>query len=312
MERKKFNIAIIGGGPAGLSAAIYVKRSNNSVAVFERSVPGGKINITSHIDNYLGFPNIDGITLANKIYEHANKENIEIIPESVVEIRKEENIFIITSDEASYEAKAIIVATGTSNQKLGIEGEEEYIGRGVSYCATCDGMFFKGKDVAVIGSNEMAVEEVLYLSNIVNKVYFLVNGESIIANDRFIDQLNSANNIDIIYGATAKKIVGDAKVNSLIYSNLAQKDISINVDCVFPFSKITSQLSFLRLLNLSNKNGFIIVNISNMETNIKGVFACGDIVNKQLRQIITAASDGAIAATSAIKYLKDVKYEQKT
>lgn len=297
MEEK--DVIIIGSGIAGISAAIYLKRSNVSFALLDKGAPGGKLNNIHRIDNYAGTPSISGPGLASVLLEQATSLGVSFDYGNVVAISNEKDGFLVRGEDESWKGKSIIIATGLSSRTQTVPGEKERIGRGVSYCATCDGAFFKGKKVAVVGYEDHAVEDALYLSSIASKVYFIapspIKGAQV-----HVETLKATENIEILEGTSLVFVSGSPLVDRIVVSN-QEGEREIDVSGVFPlFGEVPSNASFASL-GLKTEKGFIHVD-SDMGTNVPGVFAAGDIVSKKLRQLITAASDGAIAATSAISY----------
>ena len=299
MER--FDVLIIGAGPSGLSAGIYAKRANLSVAVFEKSTPGGKVNTATKIENYAGIASISGPELAFQIYEHALNMGINIKSEEILSIDKKDNYFLVSTLKNTYEAYSIIIASGLSNKKMQLKNESTFEGRGVSYCATCDGNFFKNKNVAVIGNDDIAINEAMYLANLCSKVYYLTKQI-----DKYdLEKLNKFSNIEVIDNSKAIAINGENSVSSLVYLK-DEKEHEILVKGVFPLGEEVTNLRFLLNLGVQIEKNFIVVD-KNMATNVRGVFASGDVTNNPLKQIVTAAGDGAVAATSAIKYVREIK-----
>lgn len=298
------DVIIIGSGIAGISASIYLKRSNVSFALLDKGAPGGKLNSIHQIDNYAGIPSASGPSLAASLLEQAASLGIAVDYGNVVMISKEEGGFLLTADGEAWKGRSIIIATGLSSRAQTVPGEKERIGRGVSYCATCDGAFFKGKKVAVVGYEDHAVEDALYLSSIVQKVYFIapkpIKGAQV-----HVDALKVTENIEIFEDASLLSVSGSPLVDKIVVSN-REGEREIEVSGVFPlFGEVPSSASFASL-DLKTEKGFIVVD-ADMGTNVPGVFAAGDIVSKKLRQLITAASDGAIAATSAISYCRSLR-----
>lgn len=301
-----YDIAIIGGGSAGLSAALYAARGGMKVVVFENTGYGGQINYTYDIDNYLGIPSVNGVELAEKMRAHVMKYNCTFSNEGVKQISNPASkIKTIVTRKNTYSTKAVIVATGATPKKLGIMGEEDFIGNGVSYCATCDGAFSKGKTASVIGGGNTAFEDALYLSALCQKVYIINRSLRFRAEKTLIDKAYSTHNIEIITEQKPEKIQGDSTVKSLVLANSVSGRISIlDTNSVFiaigrnPKSELVSD--FVKLAADAS-----IITDERMRTNIPGIFAAGDVRNTPLRQIITAAADGAIAATSAISYINE-------
>lgn len=286
---KKTKIVIIGAGIAGATAAIYLKRANEDFVLLESNEVGGKLNQITKIENYPGTESTTGHQLMLDLLGQLKNLDIEAQKESVQTILKENDGFEVITNKEKYACEKIILASGVNQKSSLIKGEEEFIGKGVSYCAVCDANFFKGLDVAVIGEGESAIEEALYLAKIVNKVYF-------ISPKTMSGEFKNINNIEVIENTSVSEIIGDMMGVTGIRIN----DKVINVAGVFPYigEKTTSQI----ISNLKPSMSGVFINTNeNMETNIKGLYAAGDIVNKKLRQLVTASSDGAIAAISASK-----------
>ena len=301
------DILIIGAGPAGISAAIYLSRSKYSFTLLEKEMVGGKLNTITDIENYPGFTLISGPELIMKYQEQLKARNIEVVNDNIQGITKEEGLFKVVADNNAYLVKVLIIATGSANKRTGVKGEKEFVGRGISYCAVCDGFFYRNKDVLVFANESKGYKEALYLEKLVNKLY-LVNDNDLDDEDNDLESLKNSKKVDFLYGFSIKEYVGDEfGLTGVILENTKTKDeLSLEVSGVFPFIGEIPSSYFLSTLNLDMNNGYINVN-SNCETNVVGVYAIGDIVHKTLKQIVTAASDGAIAATSAIRYLNNKK-----
>jgi thioredoxin reductase (NADPH) len=302
---KTVDVVIIGAGIAGLTAGIYLKRSSLSGVVLEKAAPGGRLLNIHAIDNYPSESLIPGPKLAEKIVAHAAE--LGVVPEygNVQGVQKQGDHFLVATDMDTYEAKAVIVATGTTTKTLGVPGEKELAGRGVSYCATCDGNFFKGKDVALIGYKDRAIEEAIYLASITHHLYVFAPQpfETTEAHER---TLRSFSNVDFFFGAKLLGIFGEKLVSSIKVALADGSEKSYPVAGVFPLTGEKSSTDFLAGLTPENKAGFFLTD-SQMATSIPGVFAAGDIVDKKLRQLVTASSDGALAATAAIAYVHGLK-----
>ena len=299
---KKTDIVVIGAGIAGITAAIYLKRANADFVILEGGFPGGLLNQLKTIENYPSYPNIQGNELIIKLMEQMKSLGIDITYGYAQSILKEENGFEVKTDVEAYDCKAVIVATGVSQKNDSIPGQEKYTGMGVSYCATCDGNFFKGQDVAVVGNNDIALEEGLYLTNLVKKLYLINPDKELEGNPKLIEAISKANNVEIINSSKVSSINGD----DFGVTSITVNDKDIPVFGVFPYvgKKSTSQI--LNNLKPDMKGIYVKVD-SSMETNVEGLFAAGDLVDKKLRQLVTAANDGAIAATAAFQYVKGVK-----
>lgn len=300
MENKT-DIAVIGAGIAGLSAAIYLKRSNVPFLLLEKGAPGGKLNNIHRIDNYAGFSSISGPELAANLLQQVSSLSIVIDYANVLAIQKDGPLFILHSDVGDIMAKAVILANGLSLRKNVLPGEKEHIGRGVSYCATCDGAFFKEKGVAVIGYEDHAVEDALYLAGIASKVYFIAENP-INVPENHAKALFSNPKIEVIEQAKALSIQGDVLVSGLQIEGENGKSL-LPVSGVFPLFGETPSESLFAQLGLRSEKGFLLVD-EERRTDVPGIFAAGDILSKKLRQLVTASSDGAIAATSAISYIR--------
>ena len=298
---KQTQVVVIGAGIAGLTAAIYLKRSNVDFVVLDKGAPGGKLNNIHEIENYTGFMPVSGPELAQNLLKQTQNLGISVDYGNVEGIKKDAKGFSIFAEDDIYHCNSIIIATGMSNRKECVPGEKEYLGRGVSYCATCDGNFFKGKTVAVVGYEDHAVEDVIYLAGLAKKVYFFLP-QDLQTVDAHRETLFGLKNVEIHMHAPLLSISGERLVESVDVLEEG-KEITYPVNGIFPLFGEAPSLAFASNLGISNEKQFIVVN-QNMETSVPGIFACGDIVSKKLRQLITAASDGAIAATSAIAYTR--------
>lgn len=296
---KKTDIVVIGAGIAGLTAAIYLKRANADFVILENSLPGGLLNKLHKIENYPGVPNTTGSDILISLMDQIRHLGIEIKYGSVQTILKEEDGFEVVTDQDSYDTQAVIVATGRKIEGVTIKGEKEFVGRGVSYCATCDGNFFKGADVAVVGNNDIVLEESLYLANLVKDLYLCVPNEELEGSQSLLLKVKEKKNIHVLLNSPVDEIVGDEVGVTAIKVNGKE----IPVWGVFPFIGTKSSDEFLANLKPEQDQFGIKVN-EEMMSNIPGLFFVGDIVSKKLKQLVTAASDGAIAATAAGRYIK--------
>lgn len=301
-----YDVIIIGGGPAGLSAAVYAGRGGMKTLVIEKLACGGQVMRTNEIDNYPGMgDNPTGEELAARMKNHAEKFGAVFVSENVKSIENAEyGVKIVHTRRNKYMTKAIIIATGASPKTLGAEGELEFAGMGVSYCATCDGAFFKGMDVAVIGGGNTALEDALYLAPICKKVYVINRSKRFRGAATILEKVKETSNITILVDTVVDRFVGSNTLSNLkIRNTLTGETGSVNVQGtivaigVSPDSKLASDCGVAVC-----EKGFIKTDI-NLETNIKGIFAAGDVRTTPLRQVITAAADGAIAATSAVNYV---------
>lgn len=293
-----YDLIIIGLGPAGINAAIYAKRSNLNILVFEKNIPGGNLHSIKHIENYLGYESIDGSTLAMQFYKQFKELNVPMKNEEVLKIIDNQDKKRVITHNGTYESKAIIIATGRGPQKLGIDNEDLL---GVSTCVICDGSLYKDKTVAIYGNNPKVLEDVIYLSSIVKKLYFITPKDKLIGNKELIDKVNSLENIEIILNSTINKINGKNKIESI-----DTNDSNIKIDGLFINNGYGPITNFVKDLNITNEKGYIITDEKG-KTKIDGIYACGDSKQKDLYQIITAASEGALAATAAYKYIKNIQ-----
>ncbi len=298
---REYDVVVLGAGIAGLTAGIYLKRSSLSSVVLDKGAPGGKLNNIHRIDNYPATPEISGPDLAMKVVEQAMSLGVTLDYANVVDVRKEGDVYRIFSDVEEIQAKAVIVATGVLTRTLGAKGEKEHVGKGVSYCATCDGNFFRKKDVAVIGGKDHAIEDAIYLSGLVNKLYVFIPGE-IEATEAHWNTLKEKENVEIVEGYNLVAVNGDPFVQEIEMKNKEGDVKAYPVNGVFPLAGEKSSADFLASLGVNTNKGFIITNMS-METNIPGLYAAGDIVDKRLRQIVNAAGEAAVAASMAISFV---------
>ena len=295
-----YDIIIVGGGPAGLSAGIYTSRLGTKTLILEKLTPGGQITLSSEIENYPGVCEVkSGLEFMACWSEQAKRFGAEIKSEEVIKLKKENEKWIVTTHKNNYKTKAIIVATGSTPKKAGFEGEETYTGRGVSYCAVCDGFFFKDKVVAVIGGGDTALEEALYLSKIAKKVYLIHRRDKFRAAPSTQKRVFNTPNIEIIYNETVKKVVGNEFVEGIILSS--NKEIKVDGVFVFVGMKVNNEL--VKDLVELNEWGEVKVNL-NMETSSKGLYAAGDIRENSVKQVVAAAGDGSVAGINAVKFVE--------
>ncbi|MBM4399573.1 MAG: thioredoxin-disulfide reductase [Candidatus Cloacimonetes bacterium] len=302
----RYDVIIIGAGPAGLSAAIYAARSGMKTAVFEKAVVGGQINVTEEVENYPGFEHaISGFELTDTMKKQAERFGTEFIDAEVTALGLEGKCKIIGTHELEYRAKSIIYCSGASPRRLNVPGEERLTGRGVSYCATCDGALYMNKKVAVIGGGDSAIEEGMFLTKFAEKVFVIHRRDALRA--QYIIQQRAFNNpkMEFVWDTVVQEIRGEQKVSELeIYNRKTEKISVLAVDGVFIYVGILPNTTLLESrLNL-DANGFVITD-EYMHTNIPGIFAAGDVCSKVLRQVVTATSDGAIAAWSAEKWVEE-------
>lgn len=302
MENKK--VIVVGAGPSGITACIYLKRAGFDPYLIESTMPGGKISSTFKVDNYPGFDSISGADLAFKMMDQLQKNEIEIHFETVLEVKKKEELVYIKTDSEEYQAEAVIIATGTKEKKLNIPGEEEYFHKGISFCAVCDGGFFKNKPMAIIGGGNSALEEALYLENIAKPLYLIHRRKEFRGDQILIDELEKNENVKILTPYIPLRFIGEDKLTSLVIENVETKEqLTIEVNAAFEYVGASANTSFIKDKEILDEKGYIIVN-SKMETAVEGIYAAGDVTVKELRQIVTASNDGAIAAINVSSYLK--------
>ena len=304
---KKYNIAIIGGGPAGYTAALYSARAGLSVVLFEKLAPGGQMATTSAIENYPGFDEtVDGFELGQKMKNGAEKAGAESIFEEVTELDLSALPKTIKTTEGEYSADAVIIAAGANPRELGIEHEKELRGRGVSYCATCDGMMYRNKTVAVIGGGNTAAEDALYLSKLCKKVYLIHRRSSLRASVSYQKQLEMAENVEILWNSVPSEFIFDNIIKGIkLKDTVSKNEYSIECDGIFIAIGRTPNTALVKGQLELDESGYIISD-ETTKTNIPGVFAAGDIRTKPLRQIVTAASDGAVASKFAEEYISEL------
>lgn len=297
-----YDLIIVGLGPAGVCAAIYAKRSGLKVLCLEKNMPGGIINYIDRIDNYPGMYGISGTDFSYKLYEHLNSLEIEYKLDGVLDITKDEEKFIITSEKATYETKKVIIASGRKARKLGLANEEKFLGRGISYCAVCDGAFFKNQTIAVVGSGRSAVQETMYLAKFAYKIYMIVRKDTLKVEDDLIDKLKSYRNIEIIYNTQVTKLEGTEKLESIILNNKEE----LKVRGLFIYIGYEPNIAYLKNFDIFDNDGYIVVN-KDYETKVKGLYAVGDSIKKEYYQIVIAMASGALAALNVNNSLKDEK-----
>ncbi len=308
MLEKEFDVVILGGGPAGFSAGIYTARGNVSTAILDVSMLGGQPSNYLELENYPAFMKIGGFELMEKFEEHADMFGVQKFPMQEIEVIDLVSYpKIIRTKEAEFRAKSVIVATGAKPMKLGVKGEEEFVGRGVSYCAVCDGAFYKDKVVAIVGGGNSAVEEAIYLTKFASKVYIIHRRDELRADKIIQNRATKNEKIEFVLNSVVCEIQGQDLVNNLILKNTKTDEMfNLAVDGVFPYIGITPNVENISGQITQDKAGFIITD-ETMKTSIDGVFAIGDVRKTPLRQVITAASDGAIAGVYAVKYIESLK-----
>ena len=292
------NVVIIGSGVAGMTAAIYLKRAGIDTLIIECDAPGGQLNKSSSIENYPGFKFIDGPTLAMNIYEQVIDLEPDYLFDKVVEIKEKDDKKIVITSKEKIECDYIIMATGRTSRTLNLDNERKYIGKGISFCALCDGNFYKDKKVIIVGGGNSAIEEAIYLASICRKVTIIHRRDKLTAEEALINNLKEYNNVEIIYNANIKKY--DDKDDKIV-------SVTLDNDMVIPTSGVFIAIGYVpinNLIDVKKDNGYIVVD-DNYETSIKNIYACGDAIKKNTYQIATAVGEATNAASNIIKKIKN-------
>lgn len=308
MQSYEFDTVILGGGPAGLSAAIYASRGAVSTAVIDISMMGGQPSNYLELENYPGFPVIGGYELMEKFEEHADKFGVQKFPMQEIEsLDLKSNPKVILTKDAEFKAKTVIIACGAQPMKLGVPGEAEFVGRGVSYCAVCDGAFYKDKVVAVVGGGNSAVEEAMYLTKFASKVYVIHRRNELRADKIVQERAFKCEKLEFIWDSVVKEIKGDNLVHTAVLENVKTKEYSnLQINGIFPYIGIVPNIEGISGQIEQDSGGFIITD-ETMKTSLNGVYAVGDVRRTPLRQVVTAAADGAVGAVYAVKYIESLK-----
>lgn len=306
-EIKEIDLIIIGSGPAGLAAAIYAGRANLSTLVLENQYIGGQVKTSYMIENYPGFNSISGEELAKKFEEHALSVGVEIEEFDTIEsVTFENNEKIVETEDYIYKPKAIIIATGASPKELPIENEEKFAGRGIHYCAVCDGAMYKDSVIGVVGGGNSALEEALFLSNIAKKVYIIRRKDYFTGEKTSLEKVENNPKIEILYNSDLVNVEGDNLVKKAIIKNTKTSEVKeIELEAVFGYIGTEPKIELIKDKVETDNYGYIKVD-RDMKTNIDGVYAIGDVTDKKYRQITTAVSDGTIAALEAAKYIEEM------
>ncbi|MEK3798511.1 thioredoxin-disulfide reductase [Peribacillus sp. FSL H8-0477] len=311
-EEKIYDVLIIGAGPAGMTAAVYTSRANLSTLMVERGIPGGQMANTEEVENYPGFDHILGPELSTKMFDHAKKFGAEYAYGDVKEIIDGKEYKTVVAGSKEYKARAVIISSGAEYKKIGVPGEQELGGRGVSYCAVCDGAFFKEKELFVIGGGDSAVEEGVYLTRFASKVTIVHRRDELRAQKILQDRAFANEKIDFVWNHTLKQInEKDGKVGSVtLVSTIDGEEVERKADGVFIYIGMNPLTKPFLNLGITNAMGYIETN-ERMETKVDGIFAAGDIREKSLRQIVTATGDGSIAAQSAQHFVEELAESMK-
>ncbi|MDY4004156.1 MAG: thioredoxin-disulfide reductase [Ligilactobacillus saerimneri] len=309
MANKKYDVIVIGAGPGGMTAALYASRANLSVLMLDRGVYGGQMNNTAEVENYPGFKSILGPDLAKEMYDSSTQFGAEYAYGTVTGVTVQaDGTKLVTTEDDTFETKALIIATGSEHRKLGVPGEEEYGGRGVSYCAVCDGAFFRNKDVAVVGGGNSAIEEGTYLAQIVDSVNVFHRRDQLRAQKILQDRAFANEKMHFTWDTVVTEIVGDGqKVTGVkTHNKKTGEDREVPVAAVFIYVGILPITEPFKDLGITDEEGWIVTD-DQMKTKIPGIFAVGDVRKKNLRQITTAVGDGGIAGQQAFNYIEETK-----
>lgn len=309
---RQYDVVVIGAGPGGMTAALYAARANLNVAMLDRGIYGGQMNNTDDIENYPGFTTIKGPELGEKMYQGTVKAGVNFVYGDVQNVTADDQqMKHIQTDSDELVASAVIIATGSNNRKLGVPGEEKFSGKGVSYCAVCDGSFFKGKNVTVVGGGDSAISEGLYLANVTDGVNVIHRRDQLRAQKVLQNRAFDNDKIDFTWNTSVTEILGDENhvTGVKIHNNQAGDDKTLDTDGVFVYVGNVPNSQIFNNLNITDQAGWIITN-DQMETTIPGIYAIGDVRQKQLRQITTAVGDGGIAGQNAFEYVEAIKHRQ--
>lgn len=296
-----YDIIIIGGGPAGLTAALYACRANKKTLVIEKETFGGQITFSPKVENIPGFVSLTGNEFAEKLVEQVLEQGADVESCEVLEIKNGATKIVVT-DDGEFEGKAVIIATGAKHRMLGIEGEEKFVGEGISFCAVCDGAFYKGKTVAVVGGGNSALQEAILLADLAKKVYVVQNLDFLTGEKKLAEQLEALENVEIITGNIVASIVGESELQGIVIKNAAGESRELSLDGLFiAIGLIPQNDAFKNVLELDER-GYAVIDES-CESKTDGIFVAGDCRTKKIRQVTTAAADGAIAALAACDYI---------
>ncbi|NQF16410.1 thioredoxin-disulfide reductase [Brevibacillus brevis] len=310
-DQKVYDVIIAGAGPAGMTAAVYTSRANMSTLMLERGIPGGQMANTEDIENYPGFTSILGPDLSTKMFEHAQQFGAEYAYGEIKEIRDEEPYKRVITGDKEYLTKSVIVATGAEHRLLGVQGEKELSGRGVSYCAVCDGAFFRNKELVVVGGGDSAVEEAVFLTRFASKVTIVHRRDQFRAQKILQKRAFDNEKIEVIWDTELKEIRGEGKVQAVLLQNTKTgEQREFPADGVFIYVGMDPLTASVRPLGITNDAGYVLTD-EKMNTKVKGVFAAGDVREKMLRQVVTATGDGSIAAQSAQHYVEELNEKLK-
>ena len=301
---KLYDTLILGAGPCGIRTAIILKEAGLDIAVIEGSTPGGKINIAPRVDNYPGFTKIPGPDLAVEFFNWLNNAGVEMIPDMVTSLTKENNVFTVECENGTYQAKTVLVATGTKERELGLPKEKELFGHGVSYCAVCDGHFFKGQDVLIIGGGNTALKEAIFMADLAHHVYLIHRRNEFRGNKYLVTELENLPNATILTPYVPVSLLGDERLTGVVIENRETgEQKTLDVQGVFPLVGQIPNSQFIKIDNVKDEWGTIPVNPKTKQTGCEGLYAGGDILPRDIRQIYLSEVDGKAAAKAIIEYL---------
>lgn len=300
-----YDVLIIGAGPAGMTAGIYAKRANLKVAMIEKYVPGGQIVDTAEIENYTGYQKLTGYELATNMLNHTESIGVELLYDEVIEVKDLGKTKQVITNNETYETKVVIIATGAVPRRLGVENEDQLANKGISWCAICDGPMYKGKELIVVGGGNSGVEEAAYLATLATKITLIQDMPHLTADKKAQEILFEKDNVEFRYSAKVNKFLmtEDGNMKGVEITNKDGEKEEIHADGVFEYVGLIPVTDMVKDLGITNKFGNVITN-EKMETKIPGIYSAGDVNQKEIRQVVTATSDGAIAVQSALKYLE--------
>lgn len=302
---KVYDTLILGAGPCGIRTAIILKEAGLDIAVIEGSTPGGKINIAPRVDNYPGFTKIPGPDLAMEFFNWLNNAGVEMIPDMITSLTKENDLFTVTCEHGEYQAKTVLIATGTKERELGLPNEKELFGHGVSYCAVCDGHFFKGQDVLIIGGGNTALKEAIYMTDLARHVYLIHRRNEFRGNKYLVSELENLPNATILTPYIPVSLIGEGSLKFVVIENRETgEQKTLDVQGVFPLVGQIPNSQFVKIEGVTDQWGTIPVDPKTKQTSVTGLYAGGDILPRDIRQIYLSEVDGKLAAKAIIEYLK--------